>query len=302
MESRTLEGAPSLSGQLQAALVALLLAFAVGAWVLSDERMAGMDMGPGGELGGLGWFLGVWVVMMAAMMFPSISPMILAFAGSKSARTGRAAASGLTVAFVAGYLVAWSAAGLAGYVLIELARSLELGFLEWDAAGPYVAGGVIVAAALYQLSPLKDTCLRHCREPQRFLSEHRASGAGGALRTGLAHGAYCVGCCWALMAVLFALGAMSIAWMALVAALIASEKLLPSATAPKHGVAVLLVALGIAVAAVPEDVPGLTIPGSIVAAGAMESMGMESGSSMDAESGGSMELQGGRQTIGGRER
>ena len=113
MESATLRPA-SLSGQVQAALVALLMAFAIAAWLLTDERMAGMDMGPGGELGGLGWFLGVWVVMMAAMMFPSLAPMVLAFAGADSAGRGRAAATGLTVAFVAGYLAAWSAAALAG--------------------------------------------------------------------------------------------------------------------------------------------------------------------------------------------
>jgi predicted metal-binding membrane protein len=269
MESATLHGAPR-SGQIQAALVALLLAFAIGGWVLSDERMAGMDMGPGSELGGLGWFLGVWVVMMAAMMLPSIAPIVIAFAGTRPGGRGQAEAGGLTLAFVAGYLSAWTAAGLAGYTLIELVRSLDLGFLDWEAAGPYVAGGMIAAAALYQLSPLKDACLRRCREPQRFLAEHRHPGPVGALRTGLVHGGYCIGCCWALMAVLFALGVMSLTWMAFVAALIGAEKLLPAPAAPRHGIAVLLAALGLAVALTPEDVPGLTVPAS---AEAMESMG-----------------------------
>jgi predicted metal-binding membrane protein len=275
VESATLRR-PPLSGQIQAALVALLLAFAIGGWVLTDERMAGMDMGPGGELGGLGWFLGIWVVMMAAMMFPSISPMVVAFAGIQSASRPRAEATAFTALFIGGYLIAWTGVGLAGYLLIELARSIDLGFLAWDAGGPYVAGAVIVGAALYQLSPLKDTCLRHCRDPEGFLAEHRHAGAAGALRTGFAHGGYCVGCCWGLMAVLFAVGVMSISWMAFVAALIAGEKLLPSPVAAKRGVAVLLAALGIAVALVPEDVPGLTIPGSPEAMRAMEAMGMES--------------------------
>jgi predicted metal-binding membrane protein len=274
MESAALRPAP-LSGQVQAALVAVLMAFAIGAWLLTDERMAGMDMGPGGELGGLAWFLGVWVVMMAAMMFPPISPMVLAYAGIQSASRGRTQATGFTAVFVAGYLAAWTGAGLAGYLLIEPVRSLDLGFLGWDAAGPCVAGGVIVAAAVYQLSPLKDACLDKCREPQRFLAEHWRPGAAGALQTGLAHGGYCIGCCWALMAVLFALGVMSLAWMALVAALIALEKLLPSPATAMRGVAVLLAALGIAVALAPEHVPGLTVPGSGEAMGAMESMGMD---------------------------
>jgi predicted metal-binding membrane protein len=294
MESATLRRAP-LSGQIQAALIALLLAFAIGGWVLTDERMAGMDMGPGGELsritltldgavGGLGWFLGVWTVMMAAMMFPSISPMVVAFAGIQPASRRRAEATGLTAVFVAGYLVAWTGVGLAGYLLIELVRSMDLGFLAWDSGGPYFAGGVIVAAALYQLSPLKGACLRRCREPQRFLAEHWRPGAAGALRTGLAHGGYCVGCCWALMAVLFAVGVMSITWMAFVAALIAAEKLLPSPAVTSRGIAVLVVGLGIAVALLPEDVPGLTVPGSPEAMEAMEAMegmeGMESTESM----------------------
>ena len=274
MESATLRHAP-LSGQIQAALVALLLAFAIGAWVLTDGRMAGMDMGPGSELGGLGWFLGIWVVMMAAMMFPSISPMVVAFAGMQPTTRGRVAATGMTAIFVAGYLLAWSGVGLAGYLLIELVRSMDLGFLAWDAAGRYIAGGVIVAAALYQLSPLKDACLRRCREPQRFLAEHGSPGAAGALSTGLAHGGYCIGCCWALMAVLFALGVMSITWMAFVAALIAGEKLLPSATAASRVVAVLLVVLGIAVALTPREVPGLTVPDSSDMP-AMDSMQMDS--------------------------
>jgi predicted metal-binding membrane protein len=278
MESATLHR-PPLSGQIQAGLVALLLAFAIGGWVLTDERMAGMDMGPGGELGGLGWFLGVWVVMMAAMMFPSISPMVVAFAGVQAARRPRSEATGLTAVFIAGYLVVWSSVGFAGYLLIELVRSWDPGFLAWDTGGPYVTGGVIVAAALYQLSPLKDACLRHCRDPKGFLAEHWQPGAFGSLRMGLEHGGYCVGCCWALMVVLFALGVMSLTWMAFVAALIAGEKLLPSPAVTKRGVAVLLAALGLAVALAPEDVPRLTIPGSPEAIRAMEAMGMES---MDA--------------------
>jgi predicted metal-binding membrane protein len=135
------------------------------------------------------------------------------------------------------------------------------------------AGGVILAAALYQLTPLKDACLSRCRSPLDFLTERWRDGVGGALRLGLEHRAWCVGCCWALMAALFALGVMSVAWMALIVALIAAEKLLPWKAAANRGIAVLLVILGLAVALVPERVPGLAISDSPGAMQAMEAMG-----------------------------
>ena len=106
-----------------------------------------MDAGPGTELGGLGWFAVVWVTMMAAMMLPSIAPIVLAHARAQI---------GATPAFVAGYLLTWGALGLLGWAVVEGARSLDLGALAWDEAGPYVAGGTILAAAFYQLSPPKN--------------------------------------------------------------------------------------------------------------------------------------------------
>ena len=238
-----------LSATVQVGLVAGLLAVAAACWVLTDDRMAGMDAGPGTALGGLGWFLVSWVVMMGAMMLPATASMAVAHARDRPAARGRA-----TLTFVAGYLLAWSAAGLVAYALIEGVRSLDLGFLAWDEAGRYVAGGAILAAALFQLTPAKDVCLRRCRDPL-------------AARNGLVHGAHCVACCWALMAALFALGVMSIAWMAFVAALIAAERLLPSRLRAKHAIAVVLAVLGLAVLIAPGDVPGLTLPDSQDAAG-----------------------------------
>jgi predicted metal-binding membrane protein len=278
MESATLRRV-SLSGQVQVALIALLLALAVGSWALTDARMAGMDAGPGTELGGLGWFLGVWLVMMAAMMFPSLAPMVVAYAGVERASRRSVAAGARTTAFVAGYLLAWSAAGLAGYLLIEAVRSLDLGILGWGSGGQYAAGAVILAAAAYELVPLKEACLRRCREPRKFLAAHWLPGLGGALRTGFDHGAFCIGCCWALMAVLFAVGVMSLTWMALVAVLIAVEKLLPSPARLRLGIAALLAILALAVVLVPDSVPGLTIPGSMEmgspgSMAPMDSMGM----------------------------
>jgi hypothetical protein len=136
---------------------------------------------------------------------------------------------------------------------------------------------VILAAAVYQLTPLKDACLRRCRSPLMFILNSWRPGSAGALRMGVEHGLWCVGCCWALMAALLALGVMSIGWMALIAAFIAVEKLVPWRAAASGIVTAGLVVLAIGVLAWPEEVPGLTIPGSPEANEAMEAMGMEGG-------------------------
>src|SRR3954452_24030172 len=161
---------------------AALLGVATLAWVLSVRRMRGMDMSPDIELGTLGWFAVTWLVMMAAMMLPSLVP---------AARAASAPA-----AFTAGYLAAWTAAGLAAYAALD----------GLHVSTP-VAVTVILAATAYQFTAVKGDCLDRCRRR-----------AGGGLRAGLHHGAACVGCCAGLMAALFALGVMSLAWMAVVAA------------------------------------------------------------------------------------
>ena len=232
-----------------------------------------MDAGPGTELGGAAWFIGVWVTMMAAMMLPSIAPLVLVHARIQAGTRERMRPLGATVVFVVGYLAPWAFAGLLGYLMVEGVRSLDIGFLAWDEAGPFVAGGVLLGAALYQLTPLKAICLRHCRSPRA--PRRLVSGPVGALRMGIENGGLCVGCCWALMAALFALGVMSIGWMVFIAALIAAEKLLPWKTFTTRGIAVLLAVLALTVAFAPEDVPGLTIPCSSQANQAMEGMGME---------------------------
>jgi predicted metal-binding membrane protein len=267
MEAATVTRPSPRSGPVQVGLVASLLAVAAGAWAVTGDRMGGMDAGPGTELGGLGWFAVVWVTMMAAMMLPSIAPMVLAHPGAQI---------GATPAFVAGYLLTWAAVGTLGWALVEGVRSLDLGVLAWDEAGPYVTGGAILAAAIYQLGPLKKRSLRRCRNPRAFVSEHWRPGRVGALRMGIEHGRVCVGSSWALMATLFALGVMSVGWMVLVAALIAAEKLLPWREVASRGIVVLLAVLAVGVAFVPADVPGLTIPGSPAARDAMEHMEMES--------------------------
>jgi predicted metal-binding membrane protein len=284
MESATISRAPALPARIQLGLIGLLVSLAAVAWVVTSEQMAGMDSGPGTDPGSLAFFVGVWVVMMAAMMFPSIAPMVLMHARIQEGRRdrGEAVAIGTTALFVGGYLLAWSGAGLVGYGIYELGKAATGDVFSWVNQGPYLAGGIVVAAALYQLTPLKDVCLRHCRSPFMFLMRHWRPGRLGAVRMGVVHGGWCVGCCWALMAGLFALGVMSLGWMAFIAALIALEKLVPWKALANRGIAVFLLVLGLAVAVTPGSVPGLTIPGSPEA---MQGMG---GGSMEGMGGGSM--------------
>ena len=285
MESASIRRAPPLPGLIQIGLLGLLLALAAVAWAITDDQMSGMDAGPGTDPGSLGFFLGVWVVMMAAMMFPSIAPMVVMHVRIQEGRRarGQSAPVGATTLFVAGYLITWATAGLLGFGVYELGKAVTGDLFAWDNGGQYLAGGIIVAAAVYQLTPLKDTCLRHCRAPFVFLMEHWRPGRVGALRVGLVHGGWCVGCCWALMAALFALGVMSIGWMAFIAALIAAEKLLPWRALANRGIAVLLLVLGLSVAITPASVPGLTLPDSPQAMKATDSMGGMSGSGAATE-------------------
>jgi predicted metal-binding membrane protein len=244
------------------AIIGALLALAAVAWWMTDLRMAGMDAGPGTDPGALGFYVTTWVVMMAAMMFPSIAPMVLMYVGLQRGRRARGmpAPVGATASFVGGYLLVWAAAGLVGYVVLQLGRDLDGGLFAWDRAGRWAAVGVLLVAAAYEFTPLKAACLTRCRSPLGFLVSQWRDGRGGALRMGVVHGGWCIGCCWALMAGLFALGAMSLVWMVLIAALIAVEKMLPWRGAATVGVAAVLVGLAIGLAAAPERVPGLTIP------------------------------------------
>jgi predicted metal-binding membrane protein len=239
-----------------------LIAAAAASWTVTANRMDGMDIGPGTDLGALGWFAVVWVTMMAAMMLPSVAPMAVAYADRARSGAGSSpAASAIeTALFTAGYLASWVAAGLLPYALIQGVRGLGLGLLAWDQAGSYVAAGVIAGAALYQLTRAKRICLRHCREPQLLIERWRP-GRLGAMRMGIEHGGFCVGCCWALMAALFALGVMSVGWMVLIAGLIAIERLLPRGALASGATVAVLVALALGVAVAPAQVPGLTIPG-----------------------------------------
>jgi predicted metal-binding membrane protein len=240
-------------------LVAVLLALAGLAWWWTARSMSGMDAGPGTDLGAFGWFVGVWIVMMAAMMFPASAPTVALYARMTQRR-------GLDrpLLFAASYLIVWGAAGVAGYALWRVGRATLASELSWGDAGRWLASGLLALAALYELTPLKHACLHKCRSPLAFLLGAWRDGRRGAVQMGARHALWCLGCCWALMVALFALGVMSLVWMVLVTALITLEKTLPWRRVALWSTTAILLALAILVAVTPADVPGLTIPGGAV--------------------------------------
>lgn len=238
-------------------LIALLVALAAVGWWWTAHEMQDMDGGPWTELGSAGWFLSVWVVMMAAMMLPSVAPTVALYSNLKHTR-----ALGAPLLFTSGYLLVWSAVGLGTYLLARIGAELSGDVLAWDRAGRWVAGATLLVAAAYELTPLKDVCLGKCRTPLGFLLGNWREGLSGAVNMGVRHGAWCVGCCWALMASLFALGVMSIVWMAVVAGLIAFEKLIPSRRAATYGTGAVLIVVGVLMLFAPDVVPALSIPGA----------------------------------------
>jgi predicted metal-binding membrane protein len=189
------------------------------AYLLSGAGMGAMAgmvaMAPGWPL-----IFAMWAAMMVAMMLPSAAPAILLYARVHRHSAGISGAPP-TGTFLGGYLFCWLA-------FSAIAATLHQA-LEGDAfANPHAAAALLVGAGLYQLSPLKNACLAHCRSPAEFLTRHYRPGLSGALRLGLLHGAFCVGCCWLLMALLFVGGVMNLSWVAVLTLLVAAEKLLPA--------------------------------------------------------------------------
>jgi len=236
-------------------LVLALVGVAALGWVWTAQQMRGMDAGPWTALGSLGWFLGVWVVMMTAMMFPSVAPTVALYSRLMKERSPL-----LPWLFAGGYLLTWAAAGLVAYLLGWLGTRALGDTLMWDHDGREIAGATLIVAAVYELTPLKDVCLGNCRSPLGSLLGSWREGPSGAVRMGARNGAWCVGCCWALMASLFALGVMSVSWMALVAAIIAVQKTLPWRRVVTFGTAGVLLLLGVLVLAAPDSLPALTMP------------------------------------------
>jgi predicted metal-binding membrane protein len=237
-------------------LVAALFVVAGIGWVWTVHQMQGMDAGPWTSLGTLGWFLGVWIVMMAAMMFPSIAPTVALYARITKERSPLR-----PWLFAGGYLLTWAAAGAVAYVIGVTATTIWGDALAWGTAGHGLAGATLIVAAIYEVTPLKDVCLGKCRSPLGVLLGSWREGGSGAVRMGAKNGAWCVGCCWALMASLFALGIMSISWMAFVAGIIAVEKTVPwRRRVVTYATSAVLLVLGVLVLAAPDVLPALTVP------------------------------------------
>ena len=186
--------------------------------------------------------LAMWWVMMIAMMVPAAAPTILLYA--------RASPKPYSGAFLAGYLLCWLSFSLAAVAIqFSLETAGRLAPMEMALSSRWLAGGLLIAAGLYQFSPLKGACLAHCRSPAHWLSRHYRPGAVGALRMGLSHGAYCVGCCWMLMLLLFVVGVMNLAWIAALTLLVAAEKLFPRGERIARVGGVLFIGWGIAMIA-----------------------------------------------------
>jgi predicted metal-binding membrane protein len=220
--SRTVNATKAGTRTRSAALTGAL-GLAAASWCVALREMNGMDMGVATPLGSFAFFLGLWVWMMAAMMLPGATPAIVR----------RAQASGGLRAvplFAASYLVVWALVGVAVYAL-------------YQPHGTFVAGAVAIAAGVYEITPLKQRYRRRCR---------------GSVRSGFAFGAYCVGSSIGLMLMLVAVGVMSVAWMAVIAALVLAQKLLPARAAIDVPIAVAIVGLGILIVTAPSLIPGLT--------------------------------------------
>ena len=202
------------------AIIATLLGFAAGAWLVTAQQAASMAAMGGMAVVGGGLFLGTWVVMTVAMMFPAVAPMVLTHAGVVRSR-GEATMG--TVVLVVGYLAVWTAAGLVPLGVIQLlGSSIATPVAGWL---PRLGGAIVVLAGIYQLTPLNNACLRACRSRLGFIqSRDFGVGTPAAARTGISHGLKCVGSCGALMAVVVALGLMNLAWMAVVAVMFFLEK------------------------------------------------------------------------------
>ena len=222
--------------------------------VLEDAptSMSGM---PGMSDGGPSWnlfvaFLVAWAVMMAAMMFPAAAPMLLLFQTVSAQRRARGGAFVPTWVFAAGYLLVWTAVGVVAYGLVQLGSDVasRLNPAERGAWAPVALGASLVLAGVYQFTPLKSVCLRHCQTPFGFVMGHWRDGSTGALRMGIIHGAYCLGCCWALFAVLVAAGVMSLAWMLLLTLVVFAEKVLPVGRRVSLAVGAAFLVLGVLVA------------------------------------------------------
>ncbi len=263
----------------QLAVLATLVLLTVAAWALTLAQMQEMaamggrpstadhgamagqpgmgGMGMGAEAGQepgarLLLYLGMWTAMMAAMMLPAAAPMILMFGTVYRTKRERGDAFVPTWVFVAGYLAVWVGFGAVAWAAGDFGEGLTRAYPALGELGPRIAALAMIAAGLYQLTPLKQRCLSHCRSPLTFVMHHWRPGVGGAWRMGVDHGVYCVGCCWVLFGLLVVVGLASLPWMGLITLIVCAEKLLPGGRTVTLSVAGILVALGLLALARPD--------------------------------------------------
>jgi predicted metal-binding membrane protein len=255
--TQTASGIPPAVARQRNAILLILLALAAVGWVvfLNQARQPmhmqhAMMTGPDLTMG-RSWplFYSMWVAMMVAMMFPAAAPMVLIYGRMQR---GKPASIAL---FTASYIALWIGFGAAAFLLgaaVEaLASRSEWLSMNWARGG----GALIVLVGIYQITPLKDVCLRHCRTPLSFVMTHWRDGRAGAVRMGLVHGLYCMGCCWLLFLVLVPLGVMNLAAMIAVAVVVFTEKVMPWGRTAGRVAAVGLLAYGALVVARPELLP-----------------------------------------------
>src|SRR3990170_858172 len=250
-----------------------LLVLAAAAWALlawqarSADGDMSLTMGMGAPL-----FIAIWVAMMVAMMFPTAAPMILMFARVHGARQQRGQPFVPTWVFVGAYLVVWTAFGIVAYGVAVGAEELADRSMWLTDHAAQVGGGGLVLAGLYQLSPLKRSCLAKCRTPLDFILGSWRDGYAGSFRMGLAHGMYCLGCCWLLFVILFPLGMMNVAAMAAITLLIFAEKSTRLGRQAGQFAALALVVYGALVVFVPDLLPTFMDGSSMDTTDAMDSM------------------------------
>ncbi|MFE9633520.1 DUF2182 domain-containing protein [Streptomyces sp. NPDC006463] len=230
------------------------------AWALVVDQARGMGVEPGTMGMGIPLFLLLWLIMMIAMMFPSVAPVAITWARAIGRQSAGAVRAARTAQFVAGYLLAWTVFGLIAYGLLAVTGAVVD---DHPGAGRWIGAGAFLIAGLYQFSPLKNFCLRHCRSPMGQLVRYAGfRPVVRDLRVGAHHGAYCVGCCWGLMIVLIPLGVMNVPAMAAVAVVIFVEKLWRLGPVFSAAIGIAFLALAVLAPFQPWLLPGLAPPQS----------------------------------------
>lgn len=241
------------------AILALLIALSVAAWALliwqgaghdAPRSMASPSMGLGAPL-----FIAVWLAMTIAMMFPTVAPMALTFHKAQAARRKRGQAFVGTWAFLAGYLLVWMASGVLAYIGALAAEAVAARLDLSAPAQGRIGGLILIAAGLYQLTPIKEICLTKCRTPIGFIMTSWREGTLGALQMGAHHGAWCLGCCWLLCAIMFPLGMMNVAALASVTAIVFAEKTLPWGPAVAQAMGIAIFVYGLLILIHPQAFP-----------------------------------------------